>query len=273
MLYVYRDKLYICGVEYKLNKNIMRFKLTLELGRNRGNAMPIDYQYFQSAVIYRILQNADSDYSEWLHENGFQLQSGKQFKLFSYSPFKVEKRKVIGDRLFVLGGNLEWQISFLPEKSTNEFVQGVFLNPEPIQICDKVSGVELNVRSVELMPDPEFGDEMEYSLMSPLYIKNEKNAHLSPYEQGANEILVSQIRDKYNSFYGEEYDGEIKIEFTGDPRQKLVTIKRGTPMQSSIKCFAGLKFRLSAAPIIQNLVYNTGLGNLTSMGFGCVNLI
>ncbi len=251
----------------------MRFKLNLELRRNGGNAMPIDYQYFQSAVIYRILQNADCEYSQWLHENGFQLQSGKQFKLFSYSPFKVEKRKVIGDRLFILGDNIEWQISFLPEKSTQEFVQGVFMNPDPIQICDKISGVEFNVRRVELVPDPDFGNEMEFSLMSPLYIKSERNEHITPYHEGAIDILVSQIRDKFMSFYGEEYDGEIKFEFFGEPRQKLVTIKRGTPMQSSIKCFAGLKFRLSAAPVIQNLVYNTGLGNLTSMGFGCVNLL
>ena len=249
----------------------MRFKLNLELRRNSGNAMPIDYQYFQSAVIYRILQNADCGYSQWLHENGFQLQSGKQFKLFSYSPFKVEKRKVIGDRLFILGGDIEWQISFLPEKSTQDFVQGVFLNPEPIQICDKISGVELNVRSVELMPDPVFGDEMEFSLMSPLYIKNEKNEHITPYQDGAIDILVNQVRDKFKSFYGEDYDGEIKLEFTGEPRQKLVTIKRGTPMQSSIKCFSGLCFKLTASPIIQNLVFNTGIGNLTSMGFGCVN--
>lgn len=250
----------------------MRFKLTLELNRNRGNAMPIDYQYFQSAVIYRILQNSDSEYSEWLHENGFMLQSGKQFKLFSYSPFKVEKRKVIGDRLFVLGGDIEWQISFLPEKSTQNFVSGVFMGSMPIQICDKKSGVELKVRSVALMPDPDFESIMEYAMMSPLYIKNEKNEHLSPYDDGAVDILINQLRDKYQSFYGEKYMGDIKLEFFGETKQKQVTIKRDTPMQSKIKCFTGFRFKLTADPVIQNLAFNTGIGNLTSMGFGCVDI-
>lgn len=250
----------------------MRFKLILELSRNRGNAMPINYQYFQSAVIYRILQNADSEYSEWLHENGFTLQSGKQFKLFSYSPFKVEKRKIIGDRLFIMGGSIEWQISFLPEKSTQKFVTGVFMESTPIQICDKHSGVELNVRSVELMENPDFCSEMEYSMMSPLYIKNKKNEHLSPYDDGAVDILIGQLRDKFQSFYGEKYVGDIKIAFIGEVEQKQVTIKQDTQSQSKIKCFKGFRFKLTADPIVQNLVFQTGLGNLTSLGFGCVRI-
>lgn len=250
----------------------MRFKLTLELSRNRGNAMPIDYQYFQSAIIYRILQNADSEYSEWLHENGFMLQSGKQFKLFSYSPFKVEKRRIIGDRLFVLCDNIEWQISFLPEKTTQKFVNGVFMNSAPIQICDRKSGVEYNVRGVELMEEPNFSREMEYSLMSPLYIKNERNEHLSPYRDEATEILIRQLRDKYQSFYGDVYTGEIKIDFTGEEKQKRVTIKGGSPQESFIKCFSGVNLHLVADSVIQNLVFNTGIGNLTSMGFGCVKI-
>ena len=74
----------------------MRFKLQLEVNKNVfGNRLPINYQYEQSAVIYRILARADKDYATWLHENGYRMENGKTFKFFSYSRFMIEKYKVL----------------------------------------------------------------------------------------------------------------------------------------------------------------------------------
>ena len=59
----------------------MRFKLILEVNRKAfGNILPINYQYEQSAAIYKILSRADKDYSTWLHNNGttgISLKTGK----------------------------------------------------------------------------------------------------------------------------------------------------------------------------------------------------
>ena len=65
----------------------MRFKITLQVhSQQYGNALPINYQYELSAAIYQILSYADSDYAEWLHNNGFQSDHGsKNFKLFAFS--------------------------------------------------------------------------------------------------------------------------------------------------------------------------------------------
>ena len=65
----------------------MEFKITLNINRIHGDLLPFNYQYEQSAVIYRILAQADTQYSSWLHENGYQLNGSKRFKLFCYSPF------------------------------------------------------------------------------------------------------------------------------------------------------------------------------------------
>lgn len=73
----------------------MRFKLTLQVNRQAfGNVLPINYQYEQSAVIYRILSRANKEFSLWLHENGYMLENGKRFKLFAYSPLKIMKREI-----------------------------------------------------------------------------------------------------------------------------------------------------------------------------------
>ena len=64
----------------------MRFRLILTVDRRSfDDLLPINYQYEQSAVIYRILSKASEEYADWLHHNGFQLESGRRFKLFTFS--------------------------------------------------------------------------------------------------------------------------------------------------------------------------------------------
>ena len=45
----------------------MRFKLILEVNKRAfGGMLPINYQYEQSAAIYKILSGADEAYASWL---------------------------------------------------------------------------------------------------------------------------------------------------------------------------------------------------------------
>ena len=41
----------------------MKFKIIFRVDRSLGDCLPINYQYEQSAVIYKILSNADKAYS------------------------------------------------------------------------------------------------------------------------------------------------------------------------------------------------------------------
>ena len=94
----------------------MRFKLILEINKRAfGNKLPINYQYEQSAAIYKILSGADEAYASWLHDNGFRLESGKTFKLFVYSRFKIENFRILRDteRLQIFSDTVEWQVGFL----------------------------------------------------------------------------------------------------------------------------------------------------------------
>ena len=124
----------------------MRFKITFRIDRSQGDCLPINYQYEQSAVIYKILSNADKAYSAWLHDNGFQLDNGKHFKLFCYSHFQFEKYRIMRDIkcINIIGDKIEWYVSFLPEKSTAEFVHGLFAN-QHVVIGNKDYRVALDV--------------------------------------------------------------------------------------------------------------------------------
>ena len=97
----------------------MRFRLILTVDRRSfGDLLPINYQYEQSAVIYRILSKASEEYADCLHHNGFQLESGRRFKLFTFSRLKIEKRQVLpqNERIRILSDSVEWQISSCPKK-------------------------------------------------------------------------------------------------------------------------------------------------------------
>lgn len=102
----------------------MRFKLLLEVNKKAfGNKLPINYQYEQSAAIYKILSGADEEYAAWLHNNGFRLENGKTFKLFTFSRFKIGYWRLWREeeRLQILSDTVEWQIGFAEEVRKNSY--------------------------------------------------------------------------------------------------------------------------------------------------------
>jgi CRISPR-associated endoribonuclease Cas6 len=63
----------------------VRFKLTL-LPTNRNTAIPFNYQYALSAVIYHKIAVASKEYAHFLHQKGYAVNDySKQFKFFTFS--------------------------------------------------------------------------------------------------------------------------------------------------------------------------------------------
>lgn len=254
----------------------MRFKLQLEVNKKTfGNRLPINYQYEQSAAIYRILARADKDYATWLHENGYRMESGKTFKFFSFSRFEIERYRILREegRMLILSDTVEWQISFLPEKSTQSFIQGVFMD-QVFEIGDRKSAVQFIVRNIEVMPSPEFTEEMTFRTLSPMCLKfrygGRKVDYLSPTDREASYILFQGLKEKYSLFYGNECPFHVEdcyLEVLNQPKSALIKIKADTPQETSVRGFM-CRMRISAPPELMKLMYEVGAGSLSSMGFG-----
>ena len=166
------------------NNLLMKFKITLNINRKYGDLLPFNYQYEQSAVIYRILAQADTQYASWLHENGYQWNESKRFKLFCYSPFIFDKVRPLPEAgcLKIIGERAVWYISFIPEKSTLEFIQGIFAH-QSFTIGNKERRVAFDVVGVEAMPMPPLHEEMAFQALSPICVKqheDNKIQYLSP---------------------------------------------------------------------------------------------
>ena len=259
----------------------MRFKLTLTPLKNTfGNRLPLNYSYEQSAALYRIFSQTDEEFTTWLHENGFQLANKKSFKLFSFSRFLVEQYRILKPtaEMEILSDTIEWYISFLPEVSTEKFIQGLFSNQQ-FEVGNRRSNVRFQVQSIEVLPQPEFKETMTYQSLSPICIslkrENDYDLYIPPNHPEAARLVRLNLLDKYHAATGHEFpspDFPFEIEVLNDPKPCLITIKAGTPEQSKIRGFM-CKFKLTAPVELQKVLYDAGCSGKNSVGFGCVGLV
>ncbi len=257
----------------------MRFKLTLSIDKHAfGTRIPLNYQYECSAAIYKILANADKDFSEWLHQNGFKTESGKRFKLFTFSRLNVPKYRIEKEFLNIQSDTVEWQISFLPERSTQEFIQGLFQN-QTLEIGTREANVRFSVRNVEVMPPPQLKESMNYESLSPICIAlkrdNQQDLYIAPDHPEAARLIKQNLLEKYRAMHRQEFpltDFPFGINVLNRPKSSLITIKANTPQQTQIRGFM-CKFNLTAPEELQKILYETGCGSKNSTGFGMVSTI
>lgn len=257
----------------------MKFKITLKLNRKYGDLLPFNYQYEQSAVIYRILAQADTQYSSWLHENGYLLNGSKRFKLFCYSPFIFEKAIPLPKEgyLKIMGERATWYISFIPEKSTMEFIQGIFAH-HSFTIGNKEYQVAFDVVGVEAMPMPPLSEEMTFQALSPICVKlhkDNKTQYLSPDNPKFVQGILKGLMARYESIHGKPLDmndNAFALELTDNKvKAKLITIKANTPYESRVRGYL-CSFRMKAPFELMKIAYEGGIGEQCSQGFGFIKM-
>lgn len=257
----------------------MKFKITLKIDRKYGDLLPFNYQYEQSAVIYRILAQADTQYSVWLHENGYLLHERKRFKLFCYSPFIFEKVRPLLEAgcLKIIGERAVWYISFIPEKSTLEFIQGIFAH-QSFSIGNKKYQVAFDVVGVEAMPMPPLSEVMTFQALSPICVKqyeDNKIQYLSPDNPKFAQGILKGLLARFESIHGQPLDmndKEFSFELTDNKvKSKLITIKANTPYESRVRGYL-CSFRMKALLDLMKIAYEGGVGEQCSQGFGFIKM-
>lgn len=258
----------------------MKFKLTLNINRKYGSCLPFNYQYEQSAVVYSILAQADRQYSAWLHENGYMLDNGKRFKLFSYSPFFPTKYRAIPSAgcLEIISDKVIWYISFIPEKSTVEFIQGLF-DKQYFVIGNKKFKVAFDIVGVEAIPSAAVLEEIRFKAQSPVCIKHNTNGrveYLSPDTPQFKQGILKGLMSKYESINGHPFDFDIAdFDFAVEKktvRSKLITIKGETDDETRVRGFL-FCFTMKAPLELMRIACDGGIGEQCSQGFGFINAI
>lgn len=257
----------------------MRFKITLQLQPEAmGREMPINYQYPLQSAIYRTLASSDLEFSTWLHENGYQ-QQGKRFKLFTFSnlivpQYGIDRQR---ERLIVKSDLVVLYISFLPERSTQQFIQGLF-QQQVIQVADYLSCVQFVVREIQVMPPLDYHPDMTFKTLSPVCIscRNEQNNmdYLAPSDSRYELGILTGLLARYDVIHGKPFSGTpyCHLQVLGQPKSVLVRIKAATPDETRVRGYR-FHFKVDLPEELMQIAYESGLGEKGSMGFGMVEVV
>ncbi len=223
------------------------------------------------------MANADAEFTKSLHDEGYILENGKTFKLFTFSKiyfpkntwkilnreksnFLREQKKVKtipnSDRMMTWSRNASLSIAFqLPEQS-EKFVTGLFKDQKAF-IGDKVSGVEMQVETIEAVPytiKAAAGGHANAFVRAttPIVIglKNEGQKyeeHIPPFHHEFKRLFVKNLLDKYALCNKNSIDAnELVFEPVSlKSRSGKQTIKAFQPDQTEVKGYY-FDFRLQA---------------------------
>jgi len=271
----------------------MRFKIIFHAQGN-ANILPINYQYELASWVYKVLDRGDTDFARWLHDQGF--KSGEQyFKFFSFSQLVISRSsgKILKDRILLNRGEVYFYISFLPEKATESFVRGLFKDTV-CEIVNKEFRATFTVKSIEMIPRPEFAKTMQFKLLSPVVISKPveykgklQHEYLSPENPEYEKYFCQNLFRKYQARYEEMQKSntdffninshvlpslekettEIGFKLLNNPRKKGITLK--SYANHPVKVIGYLySFELTAPGEIIETGYYGGFGEVCSMGFG-----
>ena len=260
----------------------MRVKFTLT-PVNRLTTLPVNYNYFLTGLIYRIIKNSSEDYSQFLHNKGYSLpESKKGFKLFTYSMLMSKKARIKGETISFGDGSIHWYISSPVDTFIQHLITGVFTKGQEIKVGqeNKESGFLIN--QVETLPEPQFSNTMRFTCLSPITVsKNIKNSngsncfvchYLRPWEDGFSEAIKNNLVKKYKLVTGKEIE-DAKFSIKVDEEYMN---KRNGKITKNIN-FKGTNiigfmapFEVNGSTELIEIGYETGFGEKGSMGFGMV---
>ena len=232
----------------------------------------MDYQYYLSAWIYKVLFNADKEFAQFLHQTGYS-GSSKNFKLFNYSPLIFEQYVLWKDRaLFeVKSDTIKVKVSFQLGEAAEKFIIGLF-NQQSAYIGNKSNGIELRVNHIERIPDLSESEKHLYRALSPVVISiidpaTKYARYTSPADEEYSKWLKNNLINKFNSIplnLNKIVDFEMDFVLKNEPRSKLITIKPDSEQASKIRGYL-FDFELTAPIYIHNLIQSAGFGEKNSM--------
>ncbi|NOY77604.1 MAG: CRISPR-associated endoribonuclease Cas6 [Calditrichaeota bacterium] len=260
----------------------MRIRIQL-MPLSKQVSVPVNYQYPVSAAIYKILNQASPEYTEFLHDKGYAAPSGRLMKLFTFSKLHIPHAR-FEDGTLSGDSRQPWQLwvgSPMQEDFVENFVLGIFTS-STIEIVGQGTRSRFQVVQVESVQKPEFQEEMRFKCLSPIVISRPEDRehgrmphYYRPFEEGLNEALRKNLLQKYQIIYDappQNESFEFQITEHDKPRSKKITIKEGTPEATELKAFETY-FTLRGNPALMEVAWECGLGEHTSQGFGMVDVV
>ena len=266
----------------------MRLRVKLRL--LSSNLISLNYNHSLSSAIYKLLQLGSPEFSKFLHDSGYKINS-KNYKLFTFA-LKFKNIQIIKDVVLINDKSVDLIISSpLSEQFIKNFVVGTFTAKE-IEIKANNTLSRFSIEQAELVPEPIFHTQSKFIMLSPLVLsKNvERNGKTQEYYYRYNDNMDElmekfniNLKNKYKLIYNKDYSG-LDLKLTWDVEYIKSTLDKGNQIQKKITItndlnlpinIIGMKlpFYLEGDTSLMKVGYECGFGKNNSMGFGMVEVL
>lgn len=255
-------------------------ELQLTFDNPKPQTIPIDYQYYLSSWMYKVMNLGNPEYAHFLHDHGYKVaeDSAKIFKLFCFSWLTTDRFDINtkAQTMTMKGDTVRLKARFHVDESLKTFVKGLFKDQNlTIKNGFDVSA-SFNARSIDMVEVAQAQEKTIIRALSPLVISvkqaNGNDLYLAPTEEGYADKFFHNLIDKYKSTGVNIPDSwqpdtwKIMLIRPERIRRKLMNIK---PNGENIRV-AGYQydFVLEAPPEIIRTGLLAGFGKHCAQGFG-----
>ncbi|WP_048147939.1 CRISPR-associated endoribonuclease Cas6 [Palaeococcus ferrophilus] len=244
----------------------MRFLIRLH-PENEPFRIPFNHQHYLQGLIYRRIQRVNPDLSLRLHRP-------KVPKLFTYSLFMAERRKLAENKSSLLGyGKGFFYFSTAVPEIAEAFIGGLLQNPEV-----ELWGERFTVEEVRALAEPERLSGRKFVTLSPIVVRTMKKTpwgtlthhYLSPNEPKFYMNLKKNLMRKFFQLTNREPPEDFRIEIL-QSKPKKFTIKTIGAKKSEVIGYH-LVFRAFGSEDLLRIGYQAGFGINNSIGFGMVKV-
>jgi CRISPR-associated endoribonuclease Cas6 len=241
---------YTYRIKYKTKK--MRIDILLKSSKS-NEEIPYNYQYSLAKQIHK-----------WIgKDNPWHDES---YSSFCFGGLKgLQKRN---GQLSSPTGTATWQIGSRNSQLLQALIQGI----------EKAPYLEfgLYVQQIQLKPMPQFHTDSVYHLDSPIFLRKKRDTgkpdqHVLYTDSDASRVLTDSLHAQLRHLGMDALVPHTQAEFLTDypaAKTKLITLNK---QPQAIKLRASVcPIRLQAPEEVQHLVWASGIGASTGIGFGMI---
>ena len=235
-------------------------QLLIELKKIDQFSLPVNYNYLLQSMIYNLLDNKEN-LSRKIHETGYQIED-KHFKLFTFSLLRGQY-KIHGKRIEFLD-KVRFEIRTVDKNILLTIVESL-LNLETLRIGQNL----VKILNVKIGEKKLTGTSYKIRMISPLVVRStdadtKKTLYYNPFDTEFKSRIMENFERKYQAYYHKVPTGRFDIEpinyslknkFVTKYKDFLITGWRG-------------EFEIRGDAEVLDFLYQVGLGEKNSMGFG-----
>lgn len=268
----------------------MRLKLCLSF--SSPSTVLFNYSYQLQNIIYNLIRNSSPEFSDFLHNTGFQ-EEGRPFKLFTFSKLFFNDG-FIGKEGFKEVTSCNLLFSTPIKKNYEHLVLGSFAKQGFTINFSANHSVKGIINSVESLEEPELDSAVKFICLSPIAVSTGKKIgdktvqhyldYMNPEERSR---FVGNLRNnllkKYKIVHQKDFTGDSQFEFAFDVDyiiKRKGLIRKNIRFKRDVKTgkythIIGMEApcTIQADPELIKIGYQCGFGEKNSAGFGMVERV